>query len=167
MGRLAALLGSADDKLKRVELANKLMFTTRGQPVTYYGDEQGFIGAGGDKDARQDMFATKVAQYQAEPLVGGGTMGSRDRYDTSVPLYGHIAALAKLRQANPALADGAQIHRYASSGAGIYAFSRIDRATGTEYVVAVNNAAKASSASFQTYSPNTRFAPLHGTSSEI
>ncbi len=58
MGRLPALLGTADNKLKRVELANQLMFLTRGQPVTYYGDEQGFIGAGGDKDARQDMFAT-------------------------------------------------------------------------------------------------------------
>ena len=38
------------------------MFLTRGQPVVYYGDEQGFIGdGGGDKDARQDMFATQVA----------------------------------------------------------------------------------------------------------
>lgn len=47
------------------------MFTTRGQPVVYYGDEQGFAGAGGDKDARQDMFATKVAQYATEANVLG------------------------------------------------------------------------------------------------
>ena len=33
------------------------MYLTRGQPVVYYGDEQGFTGDGGDKDARQDMFA--------------------------------------------------------------------------------------------------------------
>ena len=36
------------------------MFLTRGQPVVYSGDEQGFTGPGGDKDARQDMFATQV-----------------------------------------------------------------------------------------------------------
>ena len=49
------------------------MFLTRGQPVTYYGDEQGFIGAGGDKDARQDMFATKTKQYADEAnLYGDG-----------------------------------------------------------------------------------------------
>ena len=36
------------------------MFLTRGQPVVYYGDEQGFTGAGGDKDARQDMFASRT-----------------------------------------------------------------------------------------------------------
>ena len=32
------------------------MYLTRGQPVVYYGDEQGFTGDGGDQDARQDMF---------------------------------------------------------------------------------------------------------------
>ncbi|MFC6358894.1 pullulanase-type alpha-1,6-glucosidase [Luteococcus peritonei] len=171
MGRVGMLLSKAgysgDELLARTRLANSLMFLVRGNPVTYYGDEQGFIGAGGDKDARQDMFASQVAQYQAESLVGGGTMGSKEHFSTSTPLYTQLAQLSKLRQANPALADGAQVHRYASSGAGIYAFSRIDRATGTEYVVAVNNAAKASSASFQTYSPNTRFAPLHGASSAV
>ena len=35
------------------------MFLTRGQPVVYSGDEQGFTGPGGDKDARQDMFASR------------------------------------------------------------------------------------------------------------
>ena len=34
----------------------------------------------------------------------------------------------RLRAANPALTDGAQVHRYASDGPGIYAFSRVDRA---------------------------------------
>lgn len=68
MGRLSYLLkngGISDeaDLMKRVQLADALMYLTRGQPVTYYGDEQGFIGSGGDKDARQDMFATKTAQY--------------------------------------------------------------------------------------------------------
>ena len=46
---------------QRDELAHALMYLTRGQPVVYYGDEQGFTGDGGDKDARQDMFASQVA----------------------------------------------------------------------------------------------------------
>ena len=40
------------------------MYLVRGQPVVYYGDEQGFIGDGGDKDARQDMFASQVDVVQ-------------------------------------------------------------------------------------------------------
>ena len=97
------------------------MYLTRGQPVIYYGDEQGFIGTGGDKDARQDMFATKVASTTTEVVHDRHARGSKDRYDTDSPLYKHIAELSELRAANPALADGAQVHRYASDGAGIYA----------------------------------------------
>lgn len=170
MGRIGMFLSQAgysgDDLLKRTELANDLMYLVRGNPVTYYGDEQGFIGKGGDKDAREDMFSTKVSQYAAEPLIGGGTLGTSDHYSTSAPLYRHIAALAKLRAANPALTNGTQVHRYSSAGAGIYAFSRI-AADGTEYVVAINNATTTASATFSTYSARNRFKPLYGTSTAI
>jgi pullulanase-type alpha-1,6-glucosidase len=166
MGRVAYMLksSSADDAdlLRRVKLADDLMYLTRGQPITYYGDEQGFIGSGGDKAARQDMFATQVPSYAAEPVLGGPS-GSRARYDTSAPLYEHIKALSALRAANPALADGAQVHRYASGSAGIFAFSRIDEANRTEYVVALNNASSAKSATFATYGHNQTFRPLYGT----
>ena len=143
------------------KLANDLMFLTRGQPVVYYGDEQGFIGSGGDKNARQDMFATKVSQYAGEEILGG-TAGSKDRYDTKAPLYQQISALSKLRAANPGLADGAQIHRYASDGAGIYAFSRVDAASGTEYLVVANNSTAAKSATFATYGKNASFTQIYG-----
>ncbi|ROR54629.1 pullulanase-type alpha-1,6-glucosidase [Luteococcus japonicus] len=171
MGRIGMMLSKAgysgDELLKRTQLANSLMFLVRGNPITYYGDEQGFIGAGGDKDSRQDMFGTRTAQYQAEQLVGGGTMGTGEHYSTTSPMYRQISQLSKLRQDHPALADGAQIHRFASSGAGIYAFSRIDRTTGTEYVVGVNNSDKQATASFQTYLPNGKFVPLHGSSTTL
>ncbi|MEO8555713.1 MAG: alpha-amylase family glycosyl hydrolase, partial [Actinomycetota bacterium] len=165
MGRVAMMLkgsgSTGTDLMARTKLANDLMFLTRGQPVVYYGDEQGFIGNGGDKDARQDMFASKVGQYAGEDILGG-TAGSKDRYDTNAPLYQQISALAELRKANPALADGAQIHRYASDGAGIYAFSRVDAASGVEYLVVANNATTAKSATFQTYGKNANFAPIFG-----
>ena len=152
---------SGDELMKRTQLANSLMYLTRGQPVVYYGDEQGFMGAGGDKDARQDMFATKTDQYAGEPVLGGAP-GSRDRYDTNAPLYQQISGLARLRAAHPALTDGAQVHRYASDGAGVYAFSRVDRASGTEYLIVANNAAETKSAAFSTFSAKARFQPVHG-----
>ncbi|MGC3994333.1 MAG: alpha-amylase family glycosyl hydrolase [Propionicimonas sp.] len=171
MGRIGYLLkngGISDDAdlMKRVQLADTLMYLTRGQPITYYGDEQGFIGAGGDKDAREDLFATKVDQYATEDVLGGAS-GSKDRYDTSAPLYRLIRKLAALREANPALEDGAQVHRYASAKAGIYAFSRVDRRTGVEYVVALNNAATAKTATFDTFNARARFSPVYGTSKAL
>jgi pullulanase-type alpha-1,6-glucosidase len=172
MGRVGYMLrgASADDGdlMRRVKLADSLMYLTRGQPITYYGDEQGFTGTapGNDKAARQDMFPTQVGTYATEPLLGGPS-GSRARYDTNAPLYQHIRALSELRAAHPALADGAQVHRYASNGAGVFAFSRIDRAKDVEYVVALNNATTATSATFATYGHNQRFAPVYGTSSSV
>ena len=97
MGRVAMMLGKSatgDELMQRTQLANSLMFLTRGQPVVYYGDEQGFMGAGGDKDARQDMFATKTEQYAAEPVLGGSSV--RDRYDTNAPLPADLG-MAKVR----------------------------------------------------------------------
>ena len=166
MGRLSYLLkatsSSQADLLRRVKLANTLMYLTRGQPIVYYGDEQGFIGSGGDKAARQDMFATSTPSYASEEVLGGSP-GARDRYNSDAVLYRFIRKLAALRAANPGLTDGAQIHRYASNDAGIYAFSRVDRRTGTEYVVALNNATSTKTASFATFNAHERFSPLYGT----
>ncbi len=171
MGRIAYLLRAGGvagdaDLMKRVQLANALMYLTRGQPIVYYGDEQGFIGAGGDKDARQDMFATGTEQYATEPVLGDSP-GAKDRFNPGAPLYRHIRRLAALRQAHPALADGAQVHRYASARAGVYAFSRVDRRTGVEYVVALNNATTAKSATFDTFNAHERFSPLYGSNTAL
>ncbi|MDQ3526532.1 MAG: pullulanase-type alpha-1,6-glucosidase [Actinomycetota bacterium] len=170
MGRGSMMLAGAghtgDDLQARVELAHELMFLTRGQPVVYYGDEQGFIGSGGDKDARQDMFATAVEQYAAEPVIGAPS-GSMDRYDTGHPLYQQIAGLAELREEHPTLTDGAQIHRYASSSAGIYAVSRIDTDEQVEYVVVANNSDRPASATVPTYTPKTNFGAVHGAEGKI
>ncbi|MFF4650629.1 pullulanase-type alpha-1,6-glucosidase [Streptomyces sp. NPDC001380] len=166
MGRFGSFLqgddkgASAADLLKKDRLANELQFLTRGQPVVYYGDEQGFTGDGGDKDARQDMFASKVASYNDDTVLGGG-QGSEDRYGTSGPLFSAIAKLAQLRKENPALADGAQVERYAADGPGVYAFSRIDAKQQVEYVVAVNNAATEKTVTLDTFSAGMGFAPLY------
>ncbi|PFG42328.1 pullulanase-type alpha-1,6-glucosidase [Isoptericola jiangsuensis] len=162
MGRVGFMLANTDDPLARDELAHELMYLTRGQPVVYYGDEQGFAGAGGDKDARQTLFATQVQEYADQPLVTGETAGSVDRYDTDAPLYTHIAELAALRSSTPALTQGAQVERHAANGAGIYATSRVDRDEKVEHLVAFNNAAGERSATFTTLTPGATYDVLYG-----
>ncbi|MFI5974742.1 pullulanase-type alpha-1,6-glucosidase [Streptomyces sp. NPDC051452] len=168
MGRIGYFLKQDNPKatdaeiLKKDEFANELMFLSRGNPVVYYGDEQGFTGSGGDKDARQTMFASKVADYLDDDEIGTDRTHASDAYDTSAPLYRQIAALAKLRKDNPALTDGVQTERYAADGAGIYAFTRTDAKTGQEYVVALNNADEAKTATFTTGSAGMSYRGVHG-----
>ncbi|MDR3032094.1 MAG: DUF3372 domain-containing protein, partial [Kitasatospora sp.] len=167
MGRFGSFLqsdnpgASNDALLAKDRLANELQFLTRGQPVVYYGDEQGFTGAGGDKDARQDMFASKTPSYNTDTVIGGAS-GSQDRYGKDGALYQGIAGLAKLRKDNPALADGAQVERYAADGPGVYAFSRIDAKEQVEYLAAVNNAGEAKTVTLDTFSAGMDFDGLYG-----
>ncbi|MFD5079338.1 pullulanase-type alpha-1,6-glucosidase [Streptomyces sp. NPDC058371] len=171
MGRIGYFLnqdnpGASDaELLEKDRLANELMFLGRGNPVVYYGDEQGFTGAGGDKDARQPMFASKVADYLDDDELGTDRTHASDAYDTSAPLYKEIAALSKLRKDNPALADGVQTERYAADGAGVYAFSRTG--SGTEYLVAFNNADEPRTATFATGSADMTFRGIHGTGASL
>jgi pullulanase-type alpha-1,6-glucosidase len=167
MGRVGYMLAGTDDPLARDELAHELMYLTRGQPVVYYGDEQGFAGTGGDKDARQTLFATQVDEYADQPLVTGERAGSVDRYGTDAPLYEHIAALADLREEHPALATGAQIERHAADGAGVYAFSRVHREEQVEHLVAANNAGSQRTVTLDTLTPGATFAPLYGTDTPL
>ncbi|MFF6784753.1 pullulanase-type alpha-1,6-glucosidase [Streptomyces sp. NPDC012510] len=173
MGRIGTFLQQDDPKASDAELlakdrlANELMFLSRGNPVVYYGDEQGFTGAGGDKDARQTMFASKTADYLDDDLLGTDRTHAEDAYDTSAPLYRQISALAKLRKANPALADGVQTERHAADGPGVYAFSRTDARTGTEFVVAFNNADHAEQATFATGSARMTFKGVYGTDGKV
>jgi glycosidase len=145
MGRIGMFLrdanpGATDTEIvARDRLAHALMYLSRGQPVVYYGDEQGFVGDGGDQGARQDMFASQVASYNDDDLIGTDRTTATESYDESHQLYEAIAGLAAVTTAHPALRNGVFQHRYATDAAGIYAFSRFDRASQREYVVALNN----------------------------
>ena len=158
MGRVGYFIGldqadaAPEEKLQRSQMLHSLMYLTRGQPVVYYGDEQGFVGDGGDQDARQDMFASQVTSYNDDAMLGTDRLGSRDRFNRSAPMYRWIADLADLVEEHPALRDGAQIQRYAESEAGIFAVSRIDRRQQVEYVVALNNSEVAKTVQVPTYS---------------
>ncbi|WP_411074256.1 pullulanase-type alpha-1,6-glucosidase [Streptomyces sp. cmx-4-7] len=142
MGRIGTFLQQDNpnatdaELLERARLANELMFLSRGNPVIYSGDEQGFTGAGGDKDARQPLFASKAADYLDDDQLGTDRTHATDAYDTGHPVYRSIAALSKLTREHPALRDGVQRERYAEGS--VYAFSRTDAKARTEYLVATN-----------------------------
>ncbi|MBF0689463.1 MAG: pullulanase-type alpha-1,6-glucosidase [Cellulomonas sp.] len=165
MGRIGHAVKDASDPQARSGLAHALMYLTRGQPVVYYGDEQGFVGdgplGGRDKDARQSLFATQVDEYAGQALLDGTPAGSVDRYGTDAPLYAHVAALAALRAEHPALTGGAQVERYADGA--VYAFSRVGD-DDVEHLVALNNAATPATVTLDTLTPGAVFAPLLTTS---
>ena len=171
MGRIGYLLASgsgSEETLQRDELAHSLMFLTRGQPVVYYGDEQGYVGVGNgnDKDARQDMFASQVEDVVSQVLVDGSTFGEGDHLDTDSALYQHISELANLRESTPALSDGAQIELAAADN-GIYAFARVDGDEKVEYLVALNNSTSEQSTELTTLTPGAAYTPVYGTDTAI
>ena len=167
IGRLGSFVRNANrgaedaELLQRLQLAMELMFTTRGIPVIYYGDEQGFVGDGGDKGARQDMFPSRVASYNDDDLIGTDATTAEDNFDPSHPLYAVISQLAALRRAHPTLETGAHLTRTSSSAAGVYAFSRIDRDERVEYVVAVNNETEPRTSEFAVDTPTASFASIY------
>jgi glycosidase len=132
---------SADEELARAILGHAMLLTLRGVPTLYYGDEQGFAGSGNDQHARQDMFASRVAEYNADRLVGTQATTANDNFNPDHPLYRAIARLAKIRRDTPALSRGATLLRAASDKPGLFAVSRFDPDTGREVLVAFNTSA--------------------------
>jgi len=130
---------SDDELLKRVMLANAMLLTLRGVPAIYYGDEQGFVGKGGDQDARQDMFPSRVASYNEDKLLGTTWTTARSNFNPAHPLYQQIAALAHIRTSHPALTRGSQLIRYAQDKPGLFAMSRFEPGTGREMLLLFNS----------------------------
>ena len=86
-------------------------------------------GEGADKEARQDMFPTRVAAWQVQPRIGGAPVGT-GRRSISATCRAQDRRTLSLAARHPALRDGAQITRFAGRGgaAGVFAVSRIDAA---------------------------------------
>ena len=181
-GRIGMFLRNANpgapesELLARDKLAHALMYLSRGNPVIYYGDEQGFTGAGGDQDARQDMFPSQSPQYNN--LTDPGLDGRRRRGEQRQHRLGRDADGRQLRPRPRALPrarrpghrdeapSGAARRRPAapvlSSSAGVYAFSRIHRSRKHEYVVALNNAEQSAAASVPTFVPDSKWEKVWG-----
>lgn len=151
-----------EDQLQVLKMLHFILFTFRGVPVVYYGDEQGFTGDGGDKDARQDMFPSKVASYNNDNLIGTDKTTADDNFDTTHPLYQAISQFAKLRQEHRALRRGYLIHRHTPLGSGVIAYSRVDPVERVEYVAAFNTLDDKDTGIVPTYSANTQYVNLLG-----
>lgn len=159
-GRFAYFLQKDEPGASRERLAelvpfgHTLLFLVRGQPVIYYGDEQGMIGRGGhDMQAREDMFAARAPDFKNAALLGTTRTGADDKFDPQHPFYRHIRALAALRARHAALRHGAMLVRPAPVN-DIFAFSRIERGERVEYLAACNRSRTArATAQLQTSQP--------------
>jgi pullulanase-type alpha-1,6-glucosidase len=142
MGRAAWMIREARpgiseaELLDRLRLGNTLMHLWRGNPVVYYGDEQGFAGSGGDKRARQDLSGSATPEYAAEELIGSDRTGAQDNVRTDHPLYRQLADLASFVDRDPVWRDGNQVLRLARDD--VIAFSRVEADAQTEHVVVAN-----------------------------
>lgn len=167
-GRLAMFVKAAnptasdEELLARTMLGHAMLLTLRGVPTIYSGDEQGFVGRGGDQQARQPLFASKVAEYNDQRLLGTASTTAQANFNPAHPLYRLIAELAAVRKATPALSAGATRVRAASDQPGLLAVSRFDPASGAETVLAFNTSAQPLSARVAVEPASLAFAPLAG-----
>ena len=150
-----------EEILQRVLLSNAMLFLLRGVPVVYYGDEQGFVGHGIDQAARQDMFASQVASYNDQALLGTASTTSQANFDALHPIYRQIAAFATWRKQYPALRRGTQVVRAQSKVPGLFAASRIG-SDGREILLAFNTSNTAISAQVEIEASTRSFTSLHG-----
>ena len=131
----------ADQLLPRTNLANALMYFSRGIPVVYYGDEVGMTGTNSGKDqfARQDMFATDVEIWKNEVRIGGSPIGNGNSFTATSqsPVAQYLIKLAQIRKENPALANGPMLERFSKYA--LYVISKKDVLENREYLVAFNN----------------------------
>lgn len=161
IGRFIAIISESDGPevlLERAQLANALLFTLRGGPVLYYGDEKGMTGDGGDQLARQDMFATQVGAWKSELRIGSRPIGDSTAFDVKNPLEDNITALQSLYSGFPALKVGTQQPRYGVGS--VFAASRF--ANNQEIVIAFNSNDEAQRATFKVSTKNSDWSTLLG-----
>ena len=169
MGRFAWFVKQADpaageDEIqRRVILGHAMMFFLRGQPVIYAGDEQGFVGTGGDQDSRQSLYASRVPEYLKTPLIGTTTGAGQDHFDPSHPIYRALAEMAAIRSKDPALRRGDQVIRAAGEDPGLFAVSRHDPDTGAETLVVFNTSRTPITAQVSVDDRSRTWRALHGT----
>ncbi|WP_300975540.1 alpha-amylase family glycosyl hydrolase [Sphingomonas sp. LHG3406-1] len=131
---------SPDELLARVKLGHVLMFTWRGVPTVYYGDEQGFVGDGGDQDSRETLFPSRTAVYLDNDLLGTERTNAQENFDTAHPLYRLIGELSRIRTNSVALRRGDSRLLAAEDAPGLLAFSR--STPNEEVIIAVNTSAQ-------------------------
>ncbi len=140
MGRIGGFIGgnvNSEAALLRDQLAHALLFTMRGVPIVYYGDEFGLMGDG-DKEARQDLFVTSVDRWRKQQRIGSEPIGmGKSSFETTNPLQQTMRDLTKLHASSKAFSAGAMKIRFAENG--LLVFSRFDLDSGKEYLMTFNS----------------------------
>ena len=156
-----ALPNASDaEMLQRVALGHVLMMTARGVPTIYYGDEQGFLGDGNDQDAREDMFASRVAVYNDNKLIASSATTAQSNFTPDHALYKLIRELADMRKGSAALRQGATVFRAGADTPGLLAFSRL--LDGKEVLVVANTSTKPIEANVVVETRSQQFTSLMG-----
>ena len=130
MGRFTFMLKQSafnyteDQMIKRTLLAHAMTYFMRGVPIIYYGDEQGFVGDGGDQASRQDMMPSLVDSYNDDDLLGTDATTADDNFDTQHPLYQRFSQYADIFYQYPALRRGEQKTVFQSDENAIFAVTR-------------------------------------------
>ncbi|MBW0006279.1 MAG: alpha-amylase [Sphingomonas sp.] len=160
--KLFGYKGGDDELLRRDMLGHAMLLTLRGVPTIYSGDEQGFVGKGGDQDARQDMFASKVASYNEDKLLGSNSTTAVANFNPQHPMYREIANLARIRTSHQALTRGLQLIRYSQDKPGLFAVSRFEPGTGREMLLLFNTSTSPVRQNVRVETRSTRFETLAG-----
>ncbi|GAB5379517.1 MAG: hypothetical protein Alis3KO_29130 [Aliiglaciecola sp.] len=129
---------SEQEKLQRSILSHAFMYLSRGIPVIYYGDEQGFTGDGGDVGARENMFSSQVEEYNDNNLLGTNATTADNNFDPIHPIYQALQEFAQLRMDHVALRRGVNINRYFDERRKAFAIARVDTQEQIEHLVAFN-----------------------------
>lgn len=153
MGRFAYMLKNSqfdyneEQMIKRTLLAHAMTYFMRGVPIIYYGDEQGFVGDGGDQASRQDMMPSLVASYNDDDLLATDATTADDNFDTSHPIYQSFAKYADIFYQYPALRRGEQKTVFQTDDNSIFAVTRT-MSEKQSMLVAFNTADSAATANF-------------------
>jgi glycosidase len=108
------------------------------------------------------MFASKVAIYNDNRLLGTTKTTATESFGETNPLFREIAELAKVRVTHLALTRGRTVIRSRSETPGLLAISRFDPTTGAETLLAFNTSAKSITQAVQVETGFTRFTTLAG-----
>ena len=113
-----------------------------------------------------DMFPTPVDEWRTEARIGSGPIGNGSSFSlTGHPIAVHLRTLARLRDENPALANGATIVR--ASTRSVLAVSRIDAGAKREYVAFFNAGTSAARVTVPTASGQTTWTTLLGSPTDV
>ena len=149
-------------KLKRIRLAHAIMYFSRGIPIIYYGDEQGFMGEPGFHECREDMLPSAVDVYNDNNLIGTDLTTADNNFDTQHPIYLYLKELGAIYRQHPTLRRGDQHIRYSDEGEGIIAWSRINPQDRIEYLLVFNNSQTEKQADIPVFSRDMDWSRISG-----